>query len=508
MANIIIVGAGVAGLTAGIYAQMHGHHATIYERHSKAGGNLTGWDRHGYHIDNCIHWLTGTNPVTDFYQMWVDLGVLGEGIEVHQPENLYTYQDSQGRQLSLNKSTDQLKRDMLRASPEDKREILGLIHAMRSVQKLQDMGGKDCNRRSNALEKLFSAPDLVKYYKYSIGDLAKRFKSPLISEFLLSFMPEQFSALALIMVFSTFTGKNGGIPKGVSCAMADRMVERFLSLGGELHLKNGVQKIPAMDESSWEDELRFNRGFDKKKIPEQRVEWVTLDDGTDVFADYVIVTPDPLIVFTKLMRPVRMPEKLFAQYSDRDMIRYSATHCAFAYDGEDVGFTGDMVFEVPEQYRELLCSKYLMMREFSHEKSFAPAGKSIIQTMAYCLSNDANSLMELYRDKAAYDEYKQSMARAVEEIICERMPALKGKITCIDTWTPATYHRFVGSDIGAFMSFIMPAGAVPSMLSGEIEGVENVVLATQWQMAPGGLPIAATAGINAIKLIDKKEKKK
>lgn len=508
MANIIIVGAGVAGLTAGIYAQMHGHHATIYERHSRAGGNLTGWDRHGYHIDNCIHWLTGTNPVTDFYQMWVDLGVLGEGIEVHQPENLYTYQDSQGRQLSLNKSIDQLKRDMLRASPEDKREILGLIHAMRSVHKLQDMGGKNCNRRSNALEKLFSAPDLVKYYKYSIGDLAKRFKSPLISEFLLSFMPEQFSALALIMVFSTFTGKNGGIPKGVSCAMADRMVERFLSLGGELHLKNGVQKIPAMDESAWEDELRFNRGFDKKKIPEQRVEWVTLDDGTDVFADYVIVTPDPLIVFTSLMRPVRMPEKLFARYSDREMIRYSATHCAFAYDGEDVGFTGDMVFEVPEQYRELLFSKYLMMREFSHEKSFAPAGKSIIQTMAYCLSNDANSLMELYRDKAAYDEYKQSMARAVEEIICERMPALKGKITCIDTWTPATYHRFVGSDIGAFMSFIMPAGAVPSMLSGEIEGVENVVLATQWQMAPGGLPIAATAGINAIKLIDKKEKKK
>ena len=70
LAKIIIIGAGVSGLSAGIYAQMNGHNATIYERHFKAGGNLTGWDRCGYHIDNCIHWLTGTNPATELYRTW------------------------------------------------------------------------------------------------------------------------------------------------------------------------------------------------------------------------------------------------------------------------------------------------------------------------------------------------------------------------------------------------------------------------------------------------------
>ena len=78
LAKIIIIGAGVSGLSAGIYAQMHGHNATIYERHFKAGGNLTGWDRCGYHIDNCIHWLTGTNPVTKLYKTWESLGALGD----------------------------------------------------------------------------------------------------------------------------------------------------------------------------------------------------------------------------------------------------------------------------------------------------------------------------------------------------------------------------------------------------------------------------------------------
>jgi hypothetical protein len=58
------------------------------------------------------------------------------------------------------------------------------------------------------------------------------------------------------------------------------------------------------------------------------------------------------------------------------------------------------------------------------------------------------------------------------------------------------------------MSFIMPAGAAPVQMSGEIEGLDNVYLATQWQMAPGGLPIAATAGMSAVGLIGKREKRK
>ncbi|MBE6676125.1 MAG: NAD(P)/FAD-dependent oxidoreductase [Ruminococcaceae bacterium] len=487
MANILIIGAGVSGLTAGIYAQLHGHSATIYERHSKAGGNLTGWDRHGYHIDNCIHWLTGTNPVTDFYKMWEKVGALGEDIPVYQPQTLYTYEHPDGTKLSLCKDVEVLERDMLAISPADKKEIKGFVKAMRSLQRLQGMGGKDCERASNAWEKLTALPDLLKYYHCSVKDLADRFKHPVLKEFFLSFMLGHFSSLALIMVFATFTGKNGGIPQGSSCAMADRMVERYRSLGGALQLKNGISKI---------------------NVQGKKAESVTLDDGTAATADYVIVTADPAVAFGGLLDRFYMPAKLAEQYKDSNMIRFSSTHCAFAYDGDDVCFAGDMMYEVPERYRELLCSRYLMMREFSHEKGFSPAGKSIIQTMAYCLEDDAKALVALHKDKAAYQDYKQRMSRAVEEIICRRMPALSGKLTCIDTWTPATYQRFVGSEVGSFMSFIMPAGSVPGQLSGNVPGLDNVVLATQWQRAPGGLPIAAMSGIDAVKLIDKREKRK
>ncbi len=487
MAKIIIIGAGVSGLSAGIYAQLAGYNVTMYERHFKAGGNLTGWDRHGYHIDNCIHWLTGTNPVTDFYRMWETLGALGEGIGVHQHQTLYTYVHKDGRQLSLSKDLDTLQRDMLAISPEDQKEIKGFIRAVRSITYLNGIGGKDCQRKSNAWEKLIAAPDMVKYYKDSIKDLAARFKNLMIGEFFLSFMPGHFSSLALIMVFATFTGKNGGIPHGSSCAMADRMVERFRSLGGVLQLKNGVDRI---------------------NVKDGRAESVLLDDGTTVSADYVIITADPDVAFGTLLDRSYMPEKLAEQYEDECMIRFSSHQCAFAFDGDHAPFSGEMIYEIPEQQRELLCGDYVMLREFSHEPGFSPAGKSLLQTMIYCLEEDAKKSVELCRDKAAYAQNKQRMADAVQEIICDRMPALKGKITCIDSWTPATYNRFVGARVGSFMSFIMPAGSAPVQLSGDVPGLDNVVLATQWQMAPGGLPIAANAGVDAVKLIGKREKKK
>ena len=59
MKNILIVGAGLAGLSAGIYAQERGFNCTILEQHKIPGGNSTSWKRNGYLFECGLHWLTG-----------------------------------------------------------------------------------------------------------------------------------------------------------------------------------------------------------------------------------------------------------------------------------------------------------------------------------------------------------------------------------------------------------------------------------------------------------------
>jgi len=484
LANIIIIGAGVSGLSAGIYAQMNGHNATIYERHFKAGGNLTGWDRRGYHIDNCIHWLTGTNPVTKLYKTWQELGALGD-VEVYQGEALFTF-EKDGQRLSLGQSIDQLGADMLALSPNDKKEIKAFIKAVKAFQHINGIAGEHNEKKSTSAQKIFSIPAIMRYYGLSTGDLAERFSHPVIQGFIESMMTDYFSALALVMVFATFTGGNGGIPAGSSEAMAERMTNRFLSLGGKLHLKRGVAKINT-------------KGY--------AAESITLEDGSVEKADYVIVATDPAITFGKLLDKRLMPKKLKKQYEDKKMIRFSSYHCAYACDSAELPFHGDIVIEVPEQYREVVPADYFLLREFSHEKSFAPVGKNILQTMTYCKEDEAKYFIALSRDKKAYKERKQEIGTAIREIIENKFPDLQGKLDCLDVWTPATYRRFVNSEIGSWMSFALPAKKLPIMLKNRVKGLKNVILATQWLQAPGGLPIAASAGKKAIKAISKCGKK-
>ena len=57
MKKVIIVGAGISGMTAGIILQNSGFETEIYEKNPIAGGELTGWKRDGVYIDNCINYL-------------------------------------------------------------------------------------------------------------------------------------------------------------------------------------------------------------------------------------------------------------------------------------------------------------------------------------------------------------------------------------------------------------------------------------------------------------------
>lgn len=88
--KVVIIGGGVAGLSAGVYARLAGFEAEIYEKNTIPGGECIGWNRKGYHIDNCIHWLTGTKKGTDLYDVWKTVGALSDETEYAKVDSFYT----------------------------------------------------------------------------------------------------------------------------------------------------------------------------------------------------------------------------------------------------------------------------------------------------------------------------------------------------------------------------------------------------------------------------------
>lgn len=482
MARVLIIGGGVSGLSAGIYAQLSGHSAVICEKNPTIGGNLTGWQRGDYHIDNCIHWLTGTNPNTNAYKIWCDLGALGD-VEIMQCDSLYTCSYN-NESISLYKDLKQLKAEMLKISPADSKETLKFIKMIEILQYMCDIGGENHNLGCGASFYFRHLPILLYYHRMSTGDLSKKFKHPLLKQFISCFLGDDFASLALLFVFAHFTGENGGIPRGSSYAMAQRMANRFKELGGEILTSAEVVKI--------NHENRLAKSAICK-------------DGKNIEFDYLVITTDPKTTFEKIIdSPI--PKQLNKAYKSKDLIRFSSYQCAFACDSDSLGFSGDLIFEIPEKYRDKLHTKYLIIREYSHEPDFAPKNKNIIQSLTFCNESDSLDFIKLRNNREAYKAIKKELSDTIEEIIVNKLPHLSGKLTCIDVWTPATYKRYMNSDIGSYLSFAMPKKYVPTRMSNRIKGLDNVFLATQWQQAPGGLPIAAIAGKEAIEAVCRKEK--
>ena len=100
MKKVAIIGAGISGLTAGIYLQKAGIPTEIYEKNQIPGGQCTGWKREGYFIDNCIHWLTGTREGSGLHELWKEVGALGQGVELYHKEKFYT-SELDGETLTL-----------------------------------------------------------------------------------------------------------------------------------------------------------------------------------------------------------------------------------------------------------------------------------------------------------------------------------------------------------------------------------------------------------------------
>ena len=128
----VIIGGGVAGLTAGIYGQLLGMDCTIIEKNAFVGGNMTAWKRNGYPIDNCIHWLTGTKKGTKLNRMWNFVGMLGNNVKLCKNDAFYT-SELGGKTVSLWRDTEKTLNEMKRISPIDANESEKFIECVERI---------------------------------------------------------------------------------------------------------------------------------------------------------------------------------------------------------------------------------------------------------------------------------------------------------------------------------------------------------------------------------------
>ena len=487
--KIVVIGGGIAGLTAGIYALLAGFEAEIHEKNSVPGGECIGWNRKGYHIDNCIHWLTGTRKDTELYDLWKTVGALSDETQYARIDAFYkTIVD--GKVATLWNDLERTERELIEISPEDEEEIRKFIRyvgyskqCLFPAKKPMEMWGiKDYISMGKSM---MDFPKVLKEFgKISLSEYAGRFKSPILKKLMCDYLPKEYAAYAFFVSYATMADGNGKIPIGGSLQMSLRMEKKFKELGGKIFYASSVSKI---------------------NLEKGKATGITLEDGKFVGADYIIPTLDSHLLFNKLLPENYMPKSYSKAYSDpKNYPTISGFQIAFAvsekYDrGETVFVDIDPVKVGSRTFTRMYVKSY------GYDPLFVKNGKQVIQTCISQTDEDYEAWKSM--EKNEYDEYKEKLVQEIKERIEKNFPELSGDLEVLDCWTPLTYERYCNAYHGSYMSFTATPYVKALRMKGKIRGIDNLYPAGQWTGSPGGLPVAASSGKFAVQRILKSLKR-
>ncbi|HNZ25942.1 MAG TPA: FAD-dependent oxidoreductase [Spirochaetota bacterium] len=247
--QLTIIGAGIAGLSAGIYAQKRGFQCAIYEQHYLPGGNCTSWKRKGYTFEGGLHWLTGSKNDTPLYKEWNYLGAISPSTTIHNREAFISCIFDQ-QIISFYTNPERLRDRLLEIPPVDEKAIRELYKQIRRfsgmVMPIFDAPGVKLKERSSKLylwKMLFLALQLSPFGKISAEEYAKRFKHPAIRLMVQEVAGAENKASHMLTLLASACSGDGGYPEGGSIEMAKRMATYFEKLGGKIHYSNTVEKI-------------------------------------------------------------------------------------------------------------------------------------------------------------------------------------------------------------------------------------------------------------------------
>lgn len=482
MKKVIIVGAGIAGLSAGIYARQSGFDVTIFESHTIPGGASTSWRRKGYLFEGGMHWLTGSSPKVPLNKLWRELGALSDDVSVYNKDPFLTV-EFEGRTACLYRDVEKLRQHFLELSPEDKNEIDKLCRDIKRFSKvsmpISDIKNVKVKKKTSVqlsdLIKMLPAFSRMSFYaNQTAAEFANRFKSPILRALIKSIIGEEYSASGLIFTIATLASGDGGYPEGGSLAMASRMAKYFESLGGKINYKSRVTKVSV------------NNG---------------ISDGVIVNGEYfpanaIIVTQDTLVAIDSLFDPpinepwaYKMRQNIKPMLNTFICLGIEADLSEFP---ETINFIPHRPFSCGEVKTEIVS-----INNYSGYEGYAPDGCTAVTS---AISGDTYDYWKACKENGTYEEEKRKLAEEFIEILAEKFPEIRGKVALWDVATPLTYERYLSSYKGSWMS-IIGRGEKMNGYPSKPEKIQNIYFAGQRLVPPGGLPVAVETGRKAVQYL-------
>jgi phytoene dehydrogenase-like protein len=477
--KVVIIGGGIAGLCAAVYAQKCGYQAEVLEMHDMAGGLAMSWRRGEYTFETCLHWLYGSNPDSPMHALWKEVCDIDK-LKFIDPEEFVRLEAADGRILHVYSDTDRLEAELRIHAPQDAKQIRRLIKAVKKLRQFQipDPAAAWPARCLTMMRDAPCLPLLRRLVKISSRDYGQLFGDPLLRAFFGEGEMAELSAVALILSLTWMGARDAGYAIGGSQAIIRLIEEKLLALGGQVRYGAKVDRILTRDGAAV---------------------GVQLAGGEIVDADWVISAADGHATLYDMLGDQFTPDWAKRIYSEWETFP--------SYVQVSLGVGLDLKGQPPFLTKLIatpICVDpatelwQVSFRFFHFDPSFAPAGKTAVTS--FLPTRDFEYWVNLRRkDINRYRVEKQRVANLVIGALEQRLPEVRSAIEVVDVSTPASVFRYTGNWKGSMEGWmIMPRTGLRS-LPNTLPGLRRFRMVGQWVMPGGGLPSGPMSARPAIK---------
>lgn len=524
--TMLIIGAGLGGLSTGCYAQMNGYKTHLLEMHEIPGGCCTSWEKGKFTFDWCVSWLLGSGPGNEMYDVWREIGGL-DGKQIRHPEVFNIVTTASGDSVRFYSDPDKLEKHLCEISPEDTKLIKNFCKGLRQFIKclkvypfLKPVGLMKWHEKARMLTSFIPYFNLIrKTISTLMTDYSSNFKSPVLQEafnFILYEKHPNFPVLPFYFQLASHATHSAGVPEHGSLGLARSIEARFLKLGGKVSYNTKVEEI---------------------LVENNTAVGVRLSNGEKLFADIIVSASDGYNTVMRMLKGKYLNDTYRKLYTE------CITKPDLVFPGYFTLFLGLEKHIAEGEY----CTTYILPEDLAEQligirhasinvqfrnalyPELSPRDTSIIYLSYFCdiapwreLAEGEEQVSRDFKGEhihtlpvkrgRAYQLAKKQVASLLIDFLEEKFPGLRDAISTRDIATPLTQVRYTGNYDGSVL------GWQPFVESGEsleeevkrsgpgLPGLQNFYFSGVWATT-GGLIRAATAGRHVMQFICKDDNK-
>jgi len=452
--DVIVLGAGVAGLICGTFLAKSGKKVLIIEQHSIPGGYCTSFKRKGFIFDAAVHHIGGCGKWSVVGRCLKELDINIKFLQLDPMDSINFPSFSVDIPAEIDDYVDLLKKRFPSESEKLSlffKEFIGLYRATFSTErhkmliKYQDLTYKEM------LDSFFTDEQLKMVLSAQWGYIG----SP----------PHEVSAIGMCQMLVNYLKDGAYFPVGGTQNFTDAITQKFIDYGGHIMLSSRVEKLITED--------NITKG-------------VTTEKGDKIAADIFVSNIDPRQTFFCLMEgnavddaylrkveTMKESVSFFLLYLGLDnRIDLESLKRGFYHTSNSTSFSDNDWFyiSVPTDV----------------DSSLAPDNKQIISVVA--------SLRDNYDDIDDWAAYKDKMKEYTISYLENFVPNIQDHIEVIDAATPKTLHRYTNNSKGAAYGWAVTVDQTWSKRLQHTTPFKNLFLAGHWTNPGPGICAVVSSG--------------